>query len=100
MNMTSLPAVRHRRGDRHVYRLIAGEHLLISIRGDSEASMFALTPSGAVLWKRLADWTTREELVALMLEEYDVTAERASADVDEFLEQLRQLRALESEVNE
>jgi hypothetical protein len=98
--MVSVPAMRHRRGDRHVYRNIAGEHLLIAIRGDSEAPMFALTPSGALLWKHLADWTTQEQLVELVLKEYEVTADRASADVEEFLEQLRQLRALESEGGE
>jgi len=96
----SVPAMRHRRGDRHVYRNIAGEHLLIATRGDSEAPMFALTPSGALLWKHLADWTTQEQLVELVLEQYEVTAERATADVEEFLEQLRQLRALESEDGE
>jgi hypothetical protein len=89
--------MRHRRGDRHVYRNIAGEHLLVAIRGDSDAPMFALTPSGALLWKRLADWTTQEQLVELVVEHYDVTAEQAGADVEEFLEQLRELRALESE---
>ena len=89
--------MRHRRGDRHVYRSIAGEHLLVAIRGDSEASMFALTPSGALLWKRLAEWATPEDLVSVVLENYEVTSERASADVEEFLEQLRHLRALESE---
>jgi ABC-type arginine transport system ATPase subunit len=62
--------------------------------------MFALTPSGALLWKHLADWTTQEQLVELVLKEYEVTADRASADVEEFLEQLRQLRALESEGGE
>ncbi len=98
--MASVRAVKYRRGDRHVYRLIAGEHLLVSIRGDSDASMYALTPSGALLWKRLADWTTPEDLVALVVEQYDVTAERAAGDVEEFLDQLRQLRALESDGSE
>ncbi len=92
--------MRHKRGDRHVYRNIAGEHLLISIRGDSEAPMFALTPSGAMLWKHLSVWAKEEELVELVLSEYDVPADRASADVAEFLEQLRQLSALESEEEE
>jgi hypothetical protein len=92
--------MRFRRGDRHVYRNIAGEHLLIATRGDSEAPMFALTPSGALLWKHLANWTTQEQLVERVLEEYEVTAERAGVDVEEFLEQLRQLRALESEEGE
>ena len=62
--------------------------------------MFALTPSGAMLWNRLAEWSKREELVELVLDQYEVTADRASADVDEFLEQLRQLKALESEGEE
>jgi hypothetical protein len=98
--MVSVPAMRHRRGDRHVYRNIAGEHLLIATRGDSEAPMFALTPSGALLWKRLADWTTQEQLVELVLEQYEVSAEQAAADVVDFLEQLRELRAVESEASE
>ena len=98
--MVSIPVMRHRRGDRHVYRNIAGEHLLIAIRGDSEAPMFALTPSAVLLWKRLADWTTQEQLVALVMEQYDVTDDRAAADVEEFLDQLRELRALESEEGE
>jgi hypothetical protein len=80
-----------------VYRHIAGEHLLIAIRGDRDAPMFALTPSGAMLWKRLADWATEEQLVELVLAQYDVTTDRAAADVEEFLEQLRELRALDSE---
>lgn len=92
--------MRHKRGDRHVYRNIAGEHLLISIRGDSEAPMFALTPSGAMLWKQLSVWATEEELVELVLNEYDVQANQAKADVEEFLEQLRQLNALLSEEGE
>jgi hypothetical protein len=98
--MVSVPAMRYKRGDRHVYRNIAGEHLLIAIHGDSEAPMFALTPSGAILWKHLAQWSTQEELVELVLDRYNVTADRASIDVEEFLEQLRQLKALESEEGE
>lgn len=89
--------MKHRRGDRHVYRNIAGEHLLIALRGDSEAPMFALTPSGALLWKQLAEWITQEQLVEIVVEQYDVGIGQATADVEEFLEQLRQLRALESE---
>jgi hypothetical protein len=95
--MLTARLMRFRHADRHVYRNIAGEHLLVSIRGGSDAPMYALTPSGAALWKRLDAWATREELVDDLVTTYDVTRDRALADVDEFLEQLRELRALETE---
>ena len=88
---------RFRHADRHVYRNIAGEHLLVSIRGGSDAPIYALTPSGAALWKRLDGWATRDDLIDDLLATYDVTRDRAATDVDEFLEQLRELRALETE---
>jgi hypothetical protein len=95
--MLTARLMRFRHADRHVYRNIAGEHLLVSIRGGSDAPIYGLTPSGAVLWKRLDDWASRDALADALVAAYDVTRERALADVDEFLDQLRELRALETE---
>ena len=89
--------MRFRHADRHVYRNIAGEHLLVSIRGGSDAPFYGLTPSGAALWKRLDRWATREELVDDLVATYDVDRPQAVTDVDEFLDQLQELRALESD---
>jgi hypothetical protein len=89
-------ATEYRRGDRHVYRQIAGEHLLISLHRDTLAPMFALTPTAAALWERLASWQDREALVAHLLEEFDVTREQAGADVGDFLDQLAAISALHS----
>jgi hypothetical protein len=95
--MLSARVMRFRHADRHVYRNIAGEHLLVSIRGGSDAPIYGLTPSGAALWTRLDEWATRDELVDALVSAYDVTAERAASDVDEFLDQLRELHALEND---
>ena len=59
--------------------------------------MFALQPVGGSALEAPLGLTTQEQLVELVLERYEVTADRAAPISEEFLEQLRQLRALESE---
>ncbi len=86
----------YRHGDKHVYRHIAGEHLLIALHRDSVAPMFAFTPTAAALWQQLAQWATTEGLVAHLLGEFEVSREQAALDVEEFLEQLGTIGALES----
>lgn len=50
--------------------------------------MITLNESAYLLWKRLETGATREELVALLTEEYEVTEEIAASDVDRFLERM------------
>lgn len=50
-----------------------------------EAVYLAIQGSGTVVWRLLASSTTRENLVAAVVETYDVDSTRAAADVDEFL---------------
>jgi hypothetical protein len=86
----------YRRDDKHVYRQIAGEHLLIALHRDAVAPMFAFTPTAAALWSTLGEWVTKDQLVAYLVEHFEVDREEAERDVDEFLEQLLTIRALES----
>ena len=86
--------VEYLRGGGHVYRHVAGEHLLVSIRGDSDSPLFAMTPTAAALWARLGEWATIEQLVSCLTERFDVTADKAAGDVEEFLEQLQEIHAL------
>ncbi len=51
--------------------------------------MITMNKTGAFLWQQLQQERSEEELVRLMLDEYDVTAERAAEDVAAFIEQLR-----------
>lgn len=53
---------------------------------DVDASTYlAANPSGAVLWRALADGATRDDLAALLTASYGISGERAKADVDSFL---------------
>ena len=88
---------RFMRGDRHVYRNVAGEHLLIALHGDSPEPLFALTPTAAFLWEHLDGWCTPEELAIALSERFEVEPERAIEDVSDFLAQLTELRAIHVE---
>jgi hypothetical protein len=44
--------------------------------------------TGALLWKSLTSGTSRERLIALIVEEYGIDEERAAADTDAFLGEL------------
>lgn len=85
---------RYQRGDRHVYRQVAGEHLLIALHGDSLEPLFAFTPTAALLWSRLEAWCTVDELADALVREYQVTREQAVTDVEEFLLQLEEVQAV------
>jgi hypothetical protein len=85
-----------RRDDRHVYREIAGEHLLIALHREAVAPMFAFTPTAARLWAQLEGWSTRATLTDHLVARFDVGRSQAEADVDEFLEQLLSIGALQT----
>jgi Coenzyme PQQ synthesis protein D (PqqD) len=52
-------------------------------------------PSAGVLWRLLAEGTTREALVAGLLDEFDVDEPTAGRDVDAFVEELSERGLLE-----
>ncbi|MGN0499600.1 MAG: PqqD family protein [Ruminococcus sp.] len=48
-----------------------------------------LNETGAFLFEQLQNGIEKEELVCKMLDEYDVTREKASADIDAFISKLK-----------
>jgi hypothetical protein len=80
-----------------VLRQIAGTWAVLPI-GDATLDfngMLTLNESGVLLWQRLEQGCTREDLVAALLAEYEVTRPVAEVDVDEFLDKLIQAGCLE-----
>lgn len=57
--------------------------------------MLSLNESGVLLWKALENGCDKKALIKVLTDEYDVTDEVVSADVDEFLEILRKAGCLE-----
>ena len=85
---------QYRRGDRHVYRHVAGEHMLVAIHRDTVAPLFSLTATGAVIWQALAEWTSADALVDAITRDFQVERAEAATDLAEFMEQLRQIGAV------
>ena len=86
---------RVRQSGRQVYRLIAGEHLLVDMHAKSDVPFYALTSTGAELWKILDAWRDEEELSGFLQQRYGIGAEQAAADVRDFVEQLESIGAIE-----
>ena len=79
-----------------VLREIAGEHLLIPV-GQTALKvhgMSTLSESGLLLWNKLQEECTEEDLVNALLAEYEVDRETAEADVKAFVGQMQKVGIL------
>lgn len=79
-----------------ILRNIADEHLLLPT-GEAALTtrgLIALSESGCLLYKKLQEDCSRDDLVRALCAEYDVMEEVARVDVDAFLDQMRQLNML------
>lgn len=82
--------------DQFILRTIAGERLLIPV-GEAALSvkgMIALSESGVLIYEKLKGGCTKDELIAALTSEYEVSEEEAARDTDAFLDQMRQLNML------
>lgn len=80
----------------YILRNIADEHLLLPV-GEAALTtkgLIALSESGCLLYEKLQEDCSREDLVRALCSEYEVTEAVAGADVDSFLDQMRQLNML------
>lgn len=78
-------------------RNIAGSDIVVPV-GNAEKifnGMITLNESGAFFWNALLKDTTVDEVVKKVTSEYDVDEERAKADVEKFIEQLRKNNLIE-----
>lgn len=76
------------------WREVEGEVVVVDVR---TSTYLSANDSGARLWARLSEGTTRDELVAELVESFGIDAETAGADIDKFVQQLRDNGLLEDE---
>ena len=77
-------------------REIAGESFLVPLGRtvyDSNG-LFVLTELGAFIWDLLPEAENEEEILAWILEKYEVEEATAKADLEEFLAKLREMEIL------
>lgn len=74
------------RPDAVAWREVDGEVIALGLES---STYFGTNSSGTVLWRRLAEGTTRAELVGDLMTTFDLEQAHAQADVDAFLDDLR-----------
>lgn len=83
----------------YILREVAGEYLLIPV-GEAALKtkgLISLSESGYLLYEQLQQDCEKQDLVQRMLQEYEVTEDQASADIEAFLEQMRSIDMLEED---
>ena len=97
---------RFRRGHDVVVRRVAGEVILVPFAVRSTdvttraAEFYVLNQTAEQLWKALENGASRADLARNLMNAYSIDEERASADVDAFLQSMLQIGAVESAENE
>jgi len=88
--MAEIVRASYLRSSRVVSRVIANETLVVPIRGGvgDLDSIFSFNPLGSDLWTLLEKSSSLEEMTSWVTEHYDVTQERALADIQDFVGEL------------
>ena len=83
-------AAKYVRSSRVVSREIAGETLVVPIRGGvgDLDSIFSFNPLGTDLWQLLQSGITVDEMVSWVVDHYEVTSGQANEDIQAFLGEL------------
>ncbi len=92
MSEAQLLSARYVRSSTVVSREIAGETLVVPVRGGvgDLDSIFSFNGLGSDLWNLLQAGTSIEEMAAWVEERYEVTFEQALTDINAFMDELSQ----------
>ena len=97
---------RFRRGHDVVVRRVAGELILVpfAVRTTDvttrAAEFYVLNQTAEQLWTALETGASKADLARNLMNAYSIDEERASADVDAFLQSMLRIGAVESAENE
>lgn len=80
------------RPDRVEWREVEGEVVVLDLKA---SRYLAVNETGTLLWPRLVEGVSEEEMVALLVERFQLDHSAAQQDVSEFLEELRAQDLLE-----
>lgn len=80
-----------------ILREVAGSYVVVPVNDLTMDfnGMINLNETGAFLFELLQKGAEKSELISRMLEEYEVTAEKAEADIDKFIQKLKDADVLE-----
>ncbi len=93
---------QYRRKAGYVVRAFMDEYLMIPVDapGADDAKLAVLSPVAVFIWAFLEEPRTFGELLEAVTEEFDVTAEVAAPDIQEFLDRLHTHQLLDNHMEE
>ena len=81
----------------YLLRTVAGKNIVVSVGADVNFNgMLTLNDTGVFFWNLLQNDITKEEMLQAVLKDYDVSADEASKDIDEFISKLSANKILEN----
>ena len=82
----------------YLLRNVANNYIVVAVgeAGIDFNGIITINETGAMLWELLAGGASKDELVSKLTEEYDVSKEIAEADVDAFLNIMKEADLLEN----
>ena len=81
----------------YMLREVAGTSVVVPLGAESTFhGMLKLNETGRLIWEKLTTGAERADLVAALLDEYEVTEEEAGRGVDAFLAALDKIEVLEA----
>lgn len=83
--------------DGYLLRNVAGVSIVVPVaeRVIEFKGMMTLNETGAFLWEQLQEEKTKEQLLAALLEEFEVEEQMAEQDLQEFLLKLNDVNVLD-----
>ena len=87
--MTSHMNKTYRRSEDVLIRNVAGENMLVPINASfPESVLMMLSETGAFLWEKLEKARTLEELIEIVMDEFEGDKSVFEKDIEEFLNHL------------
>ena len=97
---TNIPLLEKQyfRNEQFISRQIADEFLLIPVANqlNGENRLFVLNEVGARIWELIDGGRSVQQIEQLLLEEFDTTPEQLEEDLLRLLDQLQELRAIQT----
>jgi len=89
MNTSSLFLLK----SKYVTKEVGNELVLVPLSGNVSQmnELFTMNETGRFIWENLSEKTSVEDLVAKLTDAYEISAEKAEADILLFLEKLDKL---------
>lgn len=80
-----------------ISRQVAGSNVVVATGEQSKnfSGIIKLNDSGKLLWDKLFSGATQDELIAALLDEYEIDRATAEVDVEKFIGELRNAGAVE-----